>query len=419
MRIPIVAANVLVVPREEGREATILAHVGQPQGRLVQATLPEATALVERTKARAPGRVPYFPLPSTDAIAAQVDDLRHTIRLALASLSNPRSSNSKGATQGGHDGVQFLEYQDQSDKRRIIRVAERQVDPLEPPRFKHKKAPAPPPSPPPPVLHSPPRKAPIDVERAWKVPPCVSSWKNPKGYTIPLEQRTAATQAARDALPQQVGARFADVSQALYVAEKAAREHQRFREDAQRLQLLTSIQSHARDEENSAEEAEPSSNLKKSTTLTSGLLEDDDTAAVMVDRPLFASHDAQRGLMAFHRVTLDEDIHGRQQADLQDLLKRARALGQRDQAVAGGAKRRRQLLGDDAYGANRLATLEDVKLTEPVVLANDIPDFALAQRGEKEHDDGAKKMADPKDKDIFGLDDLLAEAKQASLKRRS
>lgn len=26
----------------------------------------------------------------------------------------------------------------------------------------------------------------------WKIPPCVSNWKNQKGYTIPLEMRVKA-----------------------------------------------------------------------------------------------------------------------------------------------------------------------------------------------------------------------------------
>ena len=41
---------------------------------------------------------------------------------------------------------------------RIIKMHEMPVDPLEPPKFKHKKAPRGPPSPPVPVMHSPPRK---------------------------------------------------------------------------------------------------------------------------------------------------------------------------------------------------------------------------------------------------------------------
>lgn len=49
-----------------------------------------------------------------------------------------------------------------------------------------------PPSPPVPVLHSPPRKVTVKEQQMWKIPPCVSNWKNAKGYTIPLDKRLAA-----------------------------------------------------------------------------------------------------------------------------------------------------------------------------------------------------------------------------------
>ena len=29
-------------------------------------------------------------------------------------------------------------------------------------------------------------------QQEWKIPPCISNWKNPRGYTIPLDKRLAA-----------------------------------------------------------------------------------------------------------------------------------------------------------------------------------------------------------------------------------
>lgn len=58
------------------------------------------------------------------------------------------------------------------------------MDPMEPPRFQiNKKIPRAAPSPPAPVLHSPPRRVSVKQQRDWKVPPCVSHWKNAKGNT--------------------------------------------------------------------------------------------------------------------------------------------------------------------------------------------------------------------------------------------
>ena len=77
-------------------------------------------------------------------------------------------------------------------QQRIIRLQEMPVDPFEPPAFKHKKLPGGPPSPPVPVMHSPPRKITVQDQQNWKIPPCISNWKNIKGYTIPLDKRLAA-----------------------------------------------------------------------------------------------------------------------------------------------------------------------------------------------------------------------------------
>ena len=66
---------------------------------------------------------------------------------------------------------------------RIIKIQQRQIDPMEPPKFKHKRIPRGPPSPPPPVLHSPPRKLTAEDQELWKIPPPISNWKNPKGYS--------------------------------------------------------------------------------------------------------------------------------------------------------------------------------------------------------------------------------------------
>jgi len=72
---------------------------------------------------------------------------------------------------------------------RIVKIVEAQKDPMEPPKFKtNTKIPHGPPSPPAPVLHSPTRKVSVKEQQEWKIPPCISNWKNPKvsylGYII-------------------------------------------------------------------------------------------------------------------------------------------------------------------------------------------------------------------------------------------
>lgn len=44
----------------------------------------------------------------------------------------------------------------------------------------NQKIPRGPPSPPAPVMHSPTRKVTVKEQKEWKIPPCISNWKNAK-----------------------------------------------------------------------------------------------------------------------------------------------------------------------------------------------------------------------------------------------
>merc|ERR1712226_982325 len=108
-------------------------------------------------------------------------------------------------------------------KQRIIRMVEVQSDPMEPPRFKtNKKIPRGPPSPPAPVMHSPNRKVSVKEQQEWKIPPCISNWKNAKGYTIPLDKRLAAD--GRGLRGVHINENFSKFAEALFIADRKARE---------------------------------------------------------------------------------------------------------------------------------------------------------------------------------------------------
>ncbi|CAM9897015.1 unnamed protein product [Scytosiphon promiscuus] len=113
-------------------------------------------------------------------------------------------------------------------KQRVVRMVAAQVDPMEPPKHKHKKVPRAPADDPVPVLHSPPRKVTVQDQQAWKIPPCVSNWKNARGYTIPLDKRLAAD-GSRGLQENTVSPNFATLSESLYIAERKAREETRLR----------------------------------------------------------------------------------------------------------------------------------------------------------------------------------------------
>eukprot|EP00485_Elphidium_margaritaceum_P011859 CAMPEP_0202704126 /NCGR_PEP_ID=MMETSP1385-20130828/16873_1 /ASSEMBLY_ACC=CAM_ASM_000861 /TAXON_ID=933848 /ORGANISM="Elphidium margaritaceum" /LENGTH=676 /DNA_ID=CAMNT_0049362085 /DNA_START=29 /DNA_END=2055 /DNA_ORIENTATION=- len=105
---------------------------------------------------------------------------------------------------------------------RLIQIHEMPIDPLDPPRFRHKKLPPRPPSPPVPIMHSPPRQITVEDQRNWKIPPCISNWKNNKGFTLPLHQRLAAD--GRMLYNHVINDKFAKFSESLLIAERKARE---------------------------------------------------------------------------------------------------------------------------------------------------------------------------------------------------
>eukprot|EP00128_Syssomonas_multiformis_P012539 Colp12_sorted_trinity150504_noHs@3265 len=114
-------------------------------------------------------------------------------------------------------------------QQRIIRMVEAPVDPLDPPKHKHKKVPRAPNDDLTPVLHSPPRKVTVQEQQAFKIPPCISNWKNPRGYTIALDKRLASDGRGLEDKP--VNDKFAKLAEALHAARETARESVRIRQD--------------------------------------------------------------------------------------------------------------------------------------------------------------------------------------------
>lgn len=153
---------------------------------------------------------------TAEALARKVEG-----KLAAA---NPKSLPSQPG------GAQYIKYTPSQQgaafasgaQQRIIKMQDMPVDPLEPPKFRHVKVPRGAGSPPVPVMHSPPRPVTAEDQKNWKIPPCISNWKNPKGYTIPLDKRLAAD--GRGLQEVRINDKFAQFSEALYVAESKARE---------------------------------------------------------------------------------------------------------------------------------------------------------------------------------------------------
>ncbi|TVU28611.1 hypothetical protein EJB05_20134, partial [Eragrostis curvula] len=155
----------------------------------------------------------------------EIEETMERTKAALEKIVNVRLSAAQPKNVPTHDS-----------ESKFIKMSEMAVDPLEPPKFKHKRVPRASGSPPVPVMHSPPRPVTVKDQQDWKIPPCISNWKNPKGYTIPLDKRLAAD--GRGLQEVQINDNFAKLSEALYVAEQKAREAVQMRSKVQKELML-------------------------------------------------------------------------------------------------------------------------------------------------------------------------------------
>ncbi|OJD36381.1 transcriptional regulator cwf13 [Diplodia corticola] len=200
-----------------------IAKRGHGENRIVHASFKDLIPLRQRADI---GEI-SLDRPSEDQIA----ETKKKTEEALAKLVSGAVAAQKPKTVAGtsRKAPTYVRYTpanqmgDNSKKQdRIMKIVDRQVDPMEPPKFKHKKIPRGPPSPPAPVMHSPPRKLTAEDQEAWKIPPPVSNWKNPKGYTVPLDKRLAAD--GRGLQDVTINDKFAQFAEALFTADRHARE---------------------------------------------------------------------------------------------------------------------------------------------------------------------------------------------------
>ncbi|CAA7271572.1 unnamed protein product [Cyclocybe aegerita] len=222
-----------------------IAHQGQREGRVVQSQFKDLVPLAYRKDLEDKDRT--LERPSEDEVQETADKTRAALEKIVNGKIKAAQPKNVPDSQGKTSFIRYTPGQQSGEgglKQRIIKMSEIVEDPLEPPRFKHKKIPRGPPSPPPPVLRSPPRKATVAEQKEWMIPPCISNWKNNKGFTIPLDKRLAAD--GRGLQDIHINDNFAKFSEALYVADRHAREEVRQR--AQMQQKLAQKEKEAKEE---------------------------------------------------------------------------------------------------------------------------------------------------------------------------
>lgn len=184
-------------------------------------------------------------LPTEDEEKSTTDKTQAALQKLLTSktaLNNPSGSAMVNAeTSKDIEGkTKFIKYTPRPDApgynpaaaQRVIQMVPKQVDPMQPPKHKHVKAPRGPAEDPVPVLHAPPEKLTKEERDKWNVPACISNWKNTRGYTIPLDKRLAAD--GRGLREHTINPNFSTLSESLYVAERQARQEVRMRSQVQK-----------------------------------------------------------------------------------------------------------------------------------------------------------------------------------------
>lgn len=210
---------------KEGKSdvASQIARRGHGESRIVQSSFKDLIPLRQQANA---GELD-LQRPSTEEVEATKARTAAALGQLISTQTaaqNPKNINVKGK---GKEPT-FVRYTPTAQmgaaagQTRILKIQERQQDPMEPPKFKHKRIPGRAPSPPPPVLHSPPRKVTAAEQELWRIPPPISNWKNPKGYTVALDKRLAAD--GRSLQDVTVSDKFGSFTEALAAADRHARE---------------------------------------------------------------------------------------------------------------------------------------------------------------------------------------------------
>lgn len=201
-----------------------IAKRGHAEGRIVHASFKDLIPLRQRADV---GDI-SLERPSEEEVQATKERTQAALAaLVSGAVAAQKPKNVKGGSRKEPTYVRYTPSNNQmgdntKKQDRIMKIVERQQDPMEPPKFKHKKIPRGPPSPPPPVMHSPPRKLTAEDQEAWRIPPPVSNWKNPKGYTVPLDKRLAAD--GRGLQDVTINDKFAQFAEALFTADRHARD---------------------------------------------------------------------------------------------------------------------------------------------------------------------------------------------------
>jgi len=166
--------------------------------------------------------------PSEEEVLKTLERTKRLLENKVKSKIKSTSSSSGSTLPNVEKNSKYIRYTsgknndsfNSGSDTRLIRMVDIPQDPLEPPKFKHKKIPMGPSSPPVPILHSPTKNLSKEERDSWRIPSCLSGYKNNHGYVLPLEMRCFDR---RDLTDNTINDKFSKFSQVLYSTEQIVR----------------------------------------------------------------------------------------------------------------------------------------------------------------------------------------------------
>ena len=155
-----------------------------------------------------------------------------SILMEKLNAKNPNYIKPKNTTSNyvKYTPTNIFSKRDAQNKTRIIKIVEKQVDPMLPPKWKNnQKTPSLPADELTPILHTTSsNKISIEDQKFWKIPSAISNWKNPKGFTIEIDKRLSSLGPNKNENEDEnevlLNSKFVDLSKSLDEADKNARE---------------------------------------------------------------------------------------------------------------------------------------------------------------------------------------------------
>jgi SNW domain-containing protein 1 len=218
--------DVVVVPEPITTTATkdysVLLRSGENQDMVIKSSINDVKPLRQIQKNLS------LAMPSEEEIRDCTERTRRALDTVLQSKLKTMKKDKSKSEYVRYTSSNILD--DEPTSSRIIKIVDKQEDPVAPPKFKQKKQLERPPSPPAPVLHAPTRKATAEEQKAWYIPPAISNWKNPNGFTIALDNRLAVDGRDPSAnMGQEVSQNTIALAEALHTADREAREEIKLR----------------------------------------------------------------------------------------------------------------------------------------------------------------------------------------------